>query len=308
MKTEHVNAIVRFIRRIQPTDLVLPIGAALISAGIQNLVDREQRQRQRLLALDELVDVHRGALAAAGVELPAELSGDEQHPLDIENAVGIILARTPSEPAPEPAPRPRRFRTMRGLAVLGLAGGAGVTVWARGYARAYGQEPTVLGFLTALRGPDPDQVPAPSSSKSSDPNGSDPNECSSPDYPTPDNWNGDRCTTCERAAAWFRDDQVWLHVSPITAEPYAMLHDVTLPPAVNEDNRPLGHEGSDRWTGGDRKDEGVIGHGEPPLEECGWTGCDWSSDATRNDLSQQTAAAVHRNRCIYRPAGAKVAE
>lgn len=292
MKAEHVSTIVRFIRGMKPVDLLLPVGAALVSAGIQNLVDREDRQRRRLVALDELVDVHRTALVDAGVELPAELAGDESHPLDVENAIQIVLRRAPGEEAAADEPRPPR-RGLRALAVLGLAGAAGVTMWARGRARIYGQDPTVLGFLSTLRGPVGAAWP-----KTDPPVGG--------DYPMPDNWGGDRCTTCERAAAWFRDDQVWQHVSPLTAEPYGMLHDVTLPPAVNLVAPTLDHEGSDRWTGGDLKDEGIIGKGEPPLEECGWPSCSWSSDATRSEVSQRTAAAVHRNRCVYRPAGAGV--
>lgn len=263
MKAEHVNAIVRFIRRVQPADLILPAGAALISAGLQRLVDREDRQRARLRALDELVGLHVGALAEAGVVMPTDLMGDELHPLDIESALQTILARTPSEPpAAEDQPRPRRRRTVRGLAVLGLAGGAGVTMWARGYARAYGQEPTVLGFLTALRGPVSEV-----SSNSSVPNSSEPDDISRSAVPHSHRYASDLDSVCESCGEKSRP-------SPAG------------PPAA----------------------EGVIGHGEPPLEECGWSGCEWTSDATRSELSQRTAAAVHRNRCVHRPAGAMVAE
>lgn len=74
--------LMKFIRALRPVDLLLPAGAALVSAGLQNLADREHRQRARLDELAQLVDVHRGALVAAGVDLAAELLVDEPHPLD----------------------------------------------------------------------------------------------------------------------------------------------------------------------------------------------------------------------------------
>jgi hypothetical protein len=282
VKAEHVNAIVSFIRRLRPVDLLLPAGAALVSVGVQQLVDREDRQRRRLAALQELVDVHRGALVDAGVSLPAELVDDELHPLDVDGALQIALARTPSDDADNritgngnPEKAPSRRRTARRFAVLGLAGAAGATMWARGYARTYGQEPTVLGFLTALRGPV--EVAR--------------EETSSNSYP--DN-GGTSSVVAEHEHRYASDLDSVCEICGEKSRPS---------PA---DAPTLGHEGSDRWTGGDRKDEGVIGHGEPPLEECGWPNCDWTSDATRSELSQRTAAAVHRNRCIYRPAGAAV--
>lgn len=273
-----MSVLVSFIRRLRPVDLLLPAGAALVSAGVQQLVDREDRQRRRLAALQELVDVHRGALVDAGVSLPAELVDDELHPLDVDGALQIALARTPSDDTDNritgnsnPEKGPSRRRAARRFAVLGLAGAAGVTMWARGYARASGQQPTVLGFLTALRGP----VEVTETANS---------------YPD----NGETVSVDEHEHRYASDLDSVCEICGEKSRPS---------PA---DAPALGHEGSDRWTGGDRKDEGVIGHGEPPLEECGWPNCDWTSDATSSELSQRTAAAVHRNRCTYRPAGAAV--
>lgn len=292
MKAEHVSAIVGFLRRMRPADLILPAGAALVSVGLQQLVDREERQRRRIAALQQLLEEHAGALVDAGVSLPADLLDDEQHPLDVEGALQIVLARTPAEPDyriagnANPEKRPRRRRRYLAAAAIVAGAAAAVMIPRPGFLQALsltGLVPTG-GWPPAV---DEDAPPVDDS-----PFG----PISSNSYPVPDEWPGDRCTTCERAVVWFRDEQVWRHVSPGSGEPYAMLHDVTLPAAVNESNAPADDP------------EGVIGRGNAPLEECGWKGCDWSSDATRSELSQQTAAAVHRNRCVYRPAGAQVPE
>lgn len=307
MKTEHVQAIVRFIRRVQPADLILPAGAALISHGLQRLVDREDRQRARLAALAELVDDHRQTLEANGVELPAEVFGDEAHPLDIELALQTVLARTPAEPDngitdnANPVKRPR-FR--RALTILGLAGAAGVTVWARGYARTYGQEPTLTGFLSAWRGP----VAGHSATA---PNG-EPCDCavhtSFPDI-TIEVCHFD---DCGQPIRWIRRHQVWGHFDPETGAALAFGHfGVPLAPEVNEEAGPLSPTAERAmeagWAAAARGDEDVIGRGVPPVAECGWPGCDWSSDATRSEQGQLIQAALHRNKCLHRPAGAQVA-
>jgi hypothetical protein len=261
VKTEHVESIVRLIRRMQPADLILPVGALLVSAGLQRLVDREDRQRQRLVALNELVDDHRQTLEASGVELPVDRFGDEVHPLDIEGAIQTVLARVPTEPAPAEEVRPRPRRALRRLAILGIAGASGLLVWGRGYAKTYGQEGTLSGFLTAWHGPEVDRG-EPTSSSISDLN---------------ENSSGEKhpgvCNFCGHD------------------------HDPNTSP------HPDGPPAAGIW-----ERDGVIGKGEPPLEECGWPSCDWTSDATRSDAGQQIQAAIHRNKCLYRPAGAQVAE
>lgn len=243
-----------FIRRLRPADLILPAGAALISAGLQQLVDREDRQRRRLAALQGLVDVHRGALAAAGVTLPDELVDDEQHPLDVDGALQFALARMPSDPEdnritgnPNPVNR-RRRRLLAAAAVV--AGATAAVVIPR------------TGFLQAL------------SLTGLVPTGGWPPAVLEEEPPAPDESFGPISTNS------YPDDREHReHVSCFGADGQC-------------ETRPV--------------PEGVIGHGEPPAEECGWPNCDWTSDATRSALSQQTAAAVHRNRCVYRPAGAQV--
>lgn len=120
MKT--ANALVGFVRRLQLSDLMLPAGAALVTAGLQKLVDRETLQRRRLAALAELVDDHRQTLEANGVELPADRFGDEMHPLDIDGALELILLRAPSEPAPVEV-KPGKRRAVRGTVIGLLAAG-----------------------------------------------------------------------------------------------------------------------------------------------------------------------------------------
>ena len=43
------------------------------------------------------------------------------------------------------------------------------------------------------------------------------------------------------------------------------------------------------------------------VQYCGWFNCDWRSDPGQDDQTQRTAAALHRNRCTFRPSGAQVA-
>lgn len=71
-----------FVRRLKPLDLLLPVGAALVTYGLQSLAERETRQRERLAQLAELAADHVQALMNAGAAVPAELAGDEEHPLD----------------------------------------------------------------------------------------------------------------------------------------------------------------------------------------------------------------------------------
>lgn len=231
-----MSPILRFVTRLRPADLILPAGAALVSAGLQQLVDREDRQRRRLAALDELVEMHRSGLAAAGVDLSDPVWRDEAHPLDIELALQTMLARTPTEPEPA-EPRPRRRG--RRLALAGLALGAVAAAIA--IPRA--------GFLQGL------------SLAGLQPTGGWPPAVDENDPPTPD-------------------------------EPFGPISSNSYPDS--------GESSSD--------DAEVIGRGEPPAEACGWPACDWTSDATRSVQAQRTAAAIHRNECVFRPANAVVRE
>lgn len=230
-----------FVRRLGPVDLLLPIGAGLVAAGLQNLVDREDRQRRRLAALDELVDVHRTALTAAGVTLPADLVGDEHHPLDIENAIGIIVGRSPADPAPADPPKPRGTRRRVLLAASGLIGLAAGGMWAHS-----------AGWLDGFNA-------------------------------LADTNRRIREADDDYAAAAFRGD-----VDPATGEQDNATTDAISATLETPEPEPLGELA--------------------PFESCCWTGCDWTSDPTRSQLSQSTAAAVHQNRCVLRPAGAGVPE
>jgi hypothetical protein len=193
--------------------------------------------------------VHRDALAAAGVELVDELLVDERSPLDGAGPFMLLAGAHPS-PEPEPGPRPRR----RGwkLAVLALAGVAGVTLYARRgeivdavLTRAGVDVDELLGVK-----PDLTPEPAPDNSSNSYPDGGE--TSSSPEHADlPESYR------------------------PSTAEP-------------TDEPEPLPEAGP------------------VPMESCGWPGCDWQSTAGKPETSQRTAAAVHRNRCTYRPAGAVV--
>lgn len=281
------------LRRIRPIDLLLPIGAALISAGLQSLADREERQRGRLDELARLVDVHRDALAAAGVELAPELLVDESSPVDELAPVMMVLAGAQPQPQAEPDEQPRPRRAWK-LAALALAGVAGVTL--------YSNRGRLVDELFARAGVDmtPDEVKTDLTS-----------------FP----WPGDHCTTCGEPCAWFRDEQTWRHVVPPEGKPRWSSHAVTLPDAVNESNGEhvscFGPDGEcetapleqpDTKPGTNLEDHTDLpdSYRKAPEEFCGWHPCDWASNAEQPAPAQRTAAAVHRNSCTHRPAGARV--
>jgi hypothetical protein len=265
VKTEHVTAIVSFVRRLQLSDLMLPAGAALVSAGLQKLVDRETVQRRRLAALAELVDDHRTTLEANGVELPVDRFGDETHPLDVEGAIEVILLRAPTQPEAtgETPPRPRRLGGT--IAVLGAVGIVAGAVWAnsagylRGFADVAGANRRVQEAAAATR-------------------------------------------VCLRCGAPLDEDGIC-----------STRVDGEHPETSETANRAMA--ASDVYNARAEQLDGELleaaAEGEPletrpPLEMCGWPGCTWTSQPDRPELSQRTAAAVHRNRCIHRPAGAQV--
>jgi len=231
-----------FVRRIRPLDLLLPAGAALVSAGLQHLADREARQRARLDELAQLVDVHRDALAAAGVELVDELLVDERSPLDAAGPFMVTLAGATPAPEPEPERRPARGRGWK-LAALALAGATAVTL--------YGNRGRIIDAVLARAGVDVDELLG-----------------VKPDLtpPAPEDFPSDPASS-----ELEHEDLPVSYPSP--TEPAEQLVDE---PAVE------------------------------PLADCGWPGCDWRSDPAKSETSQRTAAAVHRNRCTFRPAGAVV--
>lgn len=320
MKTEHVDAITRFLRRLRPGDVLLPIGAALITAGLQNLADREARGRGRLAELATLAADHLEALSSAGVEVPDELAADELHPLDPE-VPWLAQYATPVPDDDEPAPAEQRRRRWK-LVGFGLAAATGITLWNN--REQIGERLGIaLGYPYGPPGPETPDEPGP-------------NWPDAAAY-----WRGDHCTTCDQPAAWVVPEQSWRHVVPPDGKPRWSSHEVTLPAAVNESNaEPSDPEPIDPnmpnagretpaapWSTCLPDNLGncankIHSHsavsaepvGEPdavsvtPREACTWPNCDWTSDPRKSVTGQATQAAWHHNRCIYRPAGAQVTQ
>lgn len=317
MKTEHVNTLTRLLRELRPVDVLLPIGAALVAAGLQNLAERESRQRQRLVDLAALAADHVEALTAAGMAVPATLAADELHPLDPEVLwLPLAGASAGPEPVEQAEPGEKRRRGWK-LAAAGLAAATGVTLW-KNRGRIFDRLGDMLeGFSAEPDGVNPDLTP---------------DEATGPDP----EWLGNHCMSCSQPAAWFYEDQVWRHVVPPDGKPRWSSHEVTLPAAVNESNAPpaasgpnMPNEGRetpaapwptckpdaagncvneihehDALSGEHVVDDLAVS--VTPRESCGWPNCKWTSDPKKSPTGQATQAAVHRNRCIYRPAGAGV--
>jgi hypothetical protein len=222
-----VSTLSTIIRRMRPVDLLLPIGAALVSAGLQNLADRETRQRARLDELAELAADHLQALAAAGVPVD-ELAVDEQHPLD----PGVPWLAQHATPVPdEPVDERRSWK----LPVLALGSVIGVALW-----KHREQLAARLGIALGYPyGPD----------------------------------------------------------GPVAQDLAAGVNPDLTPAGVNPGLTPQGDEPDV---------EPVDEPSQTPAEACGWPNCDWTSTPGKTGTGQTTQAAVHRNRCVYRPAGANV--
>jgi hypothetical protein len=265
VKTEHVDAITRFLHRLRPGDVLLPIGAALITAGLQNLADREARGRGRLADLATLAADHLDALAAAGVEVPDELAVDELHPLDPE--VPWLAQYASAEQEEETDPEERRRRRWK-LAGLGLAAATGITLW-NNRGRIFDRLGDILEEFTAA-----------------DPEGSTFNEVSSePVDKASSEPNAGRETPAAPWPTCTPDD---------TGKCVKEIHDHRPPSA-----RP---QPPDPTEPVDELDAVSV----TPRESCGWPNCDWTSTPTKSERGQATQAAVHRNGCMYRPAGAGV--
>lgn len=266
-----------FLRSLRPMDLLLPAGAALVTAGLQNLADRETRQRARLGVLDAAVKGHAAALADLGQPVdPAFVA--EPHPLD----PGVPwLAAYSGPPASDvkPAPAGRRLPTgaVVALGVLAAAGVAGVTVLRRG------------GFVPILASLVAEPV----------------DELADDALPEPHPHSGVRIdldelhetgeTRIEGCRHHLYDDGMPAAEGQGELDPELESQDQEGPPPAEA----VGEEAVDMVPG--------TFHGPvEPQEICEWPACDWTSDPGRSVHSQQTQAAVHRNRCIYRPAGAKV--
>lgn len=294
MKTEHVDAITRFLHRLRPGDVLLPIGAALITAGLQNLADREARGRGRLAELATLAADHLEALSAAGVEVPDELAADELHPLDPE-VPWLAQYATPVPDDDEPAPAEQRRRRWK-LVGLGLAAATGVTLW-NNRGRIFDR----LGDLLEEISDEPDGV----------------NADLTPDEPgeqTPEQ-------VAENLAAYeahrlryeAMDECVGAPECGHTTEPNLPNAGRETPAAPWSTCLPdnLGNCANKIHTHPAVSAEPVV---EPdavsvtPREACTWPNCDWTSDPRKSVTGQATQAAWHHNRCIYRPAGAQVTQ
>jgi hypothetical protein len=294
VKTEHVNTLTRLLRELRPVDVLLPIGAALVAAGLQNLAERESRQRQRLDQLATLAADHVEALTAAGLAVPASLADDELHPLDPE-LLWMPLAGVPAGPEPveQAEPGEKRGRGWK-LAAAGLAAATGITLW-KNRGRIFDRLGDILeDFAAEPDGVNPDLTPdvlaeqtpeqvaenlaayeahraryeamdecvgAPECGHTTDPNGP----------------NAGRETP---AAPWVTclPDNLGNCANKIHDHRAVSAEPVDEPDAVSV----------------------------TPREECGWPNCEWTSDPKKSETGQATQAAVHRNRCIYRPAGAGV--
>lgn len=265
-----------FVRRLRPIDLLLPVGAALVSAGLQNLADRETRQRTRLDELAALAADHVEAFTRIGVVdgLPA----GEQHPLD-PGVPWLASFATPEPAADEPSPRRRGWK----LAAVALAAVSAVAI----------VKPEAFGLLLdglrpyPWRAGDLDVI-------------ADPHDHPAPETSTFNEDTSEHCTTCEQPAVWFREEQTWRHVWP-DGMPRWSRHEVTLPPAINEE-APRDPEVS-----AEVQADRDAGETMPAaIASCGWPNCEWTSSPEKTEQGQLTQAAVHRQRCIYRPAGAGV--
>lgn len=269
-----MNTLRSLIRHMRPIDLLLPVGAALVSAGLHNLAEREERQRGRLERLAQLVDAHADALIASGIELPADLAGDESHPLDPGSPVmGLVapFAGGRDKPPAEP-PRPRR-RGLVALGVLAAAGVAGVTLAPRILARLVD-----AGVLPGDVYAEPADQGQGDLDPAAAPNGSTFNEDSSGEHTDlPDSYRTPTALPEPHPHSGVRVDVAQLDAGD--ALPADELADV---------------------------DAAAAAETTPPVASCGWPNCDWQSDAGRSETAQLTQAAVHRNRCSWRPANAVV--
>lgn len=222
-----------FVRQLRLVDLLLPAGAAIVSAGLQALATREQEERARLTGLRHACQAAAAALVETGQPVPEALlqvarplDGDPEQPWltgmwpgtgdpDTEKTSSDSLTVQPSRP---------QGSTRVGRWTVGLAAAAVLLYGNRG--RIADAVLARLPFVEPVDQVDAEPVDA-------------------------------------------------LDVEPPEAEPVDA-------DAAAADDAPV-----------------------TPIE-CHWLGCDWRSDVTRSVLAQATAAAVHRNECVMRPAGAHV--
>lgn len=295
-----------FVRRLRPIDLLLPVGAALVSAGLQNLADRETRQRTRLDELAALAADHVEAFTRIGVvdDLPV----DEQHPLD-PGVPWLASFATPEPAADEPSPRRRGWK----LAAVALAAVSAVAI----------VKPDAFGLLLdGLRPypwradddelPDVIAEPHPHSGVRVDTSQLDEPEPYDPNLPnagreterapwetcTPD--GGGWCDSPRHRHEGFPNRDVrGLH--PAAPAPLKDQH------RCAPETSTLKETSSDPEVSAEVQADRDAGETMPAaIASCGWPNCEWTSSPEKTEQGQLTQAAVHRQRCIYRPAGAGV--
>lgn len=227
-----------FVRRLRPIDLLLPVGAALVSAGLQHLADREARQRARLDELAGLAGDHLQAFAAAGVAVPDELAADEPHPLDPGVAWLPALhgdVGTNDEPEQE---KP-------GLSWKGAA--------------------VALAVVTGIA------------------------------------WSNR-----EKLQTRFGFTMPWPPASAVPPESVDLADYASVGGESVEEMCPEPHCRLKRHPGKVHQDIDDFEFVTNVLGPCGWPNCDYQPDPKLEPEEVTLALAVHRNQCIFRPAGAHV--
>lgn len=291
------------LREIHPADLLLPIGSALVISGLQNLTERERRQRERLAALQGAVNDHLDALLGAGVAVPAGLDVDERHPLDSGGLAGPgpdyrITGNGNSETSSNSYPdgsdysstRRRRWK----LAVLALAGVAGVITYARVRDSQIAEHAAQFA-AAAFRGEvDPETLQRDEPS---------PWDRAEPVYP-PHSHDytaaaESTCTVCGAPGVAFAGLQEVKHdLTPCEYcghphDPQTSPHPAGPAPEPSEGLPSPAEEVAALAE--------LVDGPDPLGDECGWTGCTWVPKETTRGAARVTALAVHRAKCVHRP-------
>lgn len=271
--------IAKLIRHTSLRDLLLPIGAALITIGLEHLAEREHATRARLAGLQAEIALCKGELAGMPdhVEPPAD-------PLDESNTEPVLDAFSPFMPAaaareldePDPQRRWKWAAAAVGVVAMVATVKAGPALLAR--------------FL-----PEPEGWP----SAGDDVPGATPWEPAADGYPAPVDVD-----PLHRADARMADFGRFL--SPDGGE-HVSCHgpdggcEYEHEPVNTESGPPPGWvqapDGS-WWPPVDRDRDASV-------DVCGWPNCDYEPIAD-TEIGRATQLAVHRNSCVYRPAGAHV--
>lgn len=259
------------IRKLHMSDLLLPVGAALVTAGIEALGQRERRQRDRLAALQASVSSHVDALLAAGAPVPDELRVDELHPFDAPGLATDYGITDPGNPKTSSNSYPDGSDSLSGrrwkLAGLALVAAAGVTLYTCRDRWRDRWAPYLASVGTGDELAD--------------------------------------AAAAEYAAAAFRGEvdpatgqrdapaSPWDQAEPVNAP----LTDPEVKPELTEPTEDLPVEPAEEVAALRELVDGP----DPLGDECGWPGCTWTPKETTRGAARVTALAVHRSRCPHRP-------